>query len=120
MRALRLLIGASAVTYLFRCRRPRDPSYICVRYGSRDAVALRAGRGAHQASGLGCRQPGVSGSFTWTPIGPIRHPLAFDRLPRLAGYTIYLPPTISRRDEEGFSSYSVCPCHRAVAFTPPR
>src|SRR5215469_8975716 len=51
---------------------------------------------------------------------PIRHPLAFDRLPRLAGYTIYLPPPISRRDEEGFSSYSVCPCHRAVAFTPPR
>ena len=52
--------------------------------------------------------------------GPIRHPLAFDRLPRFAGYTIYLPPVISRRDEEGFSSYSVCPCHRAVAFTPPR
>ena len=74
MRALRLLIGASAVTYLFRCRRPRDPSYICVRYGSRDAVALRAGRGAHQASGLGCRQPGVSGSFTWTPIGSLRSP----------------------------------------------
>jgi len=74
MKALRLLIGASAVTYLFRCRRPRDPSYICVRYGSRDAVALRAGRGAHQASGLGCRQPGVSGSFTWTPIGSLRSP----------------------------------------------
>src|SRR5262249_57111150 len=74
MKALRLLIGASAVTYLFRCRRPRDPSYICVRYGSRDAVALRAGRGAHPASGLGCRQPGVSGSFTWTPIGSLRSP----------------------------------------------
>ena len=27
---------------------------------------------------------------------------------------------ISRRDEEGFSSCSVCPCHRAVASTPPK
>ena len=52
--------------------------------------------------------------------GPIRHPLAFDRLPGLAGYTIYLAPMISHRDEEGFASSSVCPCHRAVAFTPPR
>src|SRR5467141_3860285 len=29
-------------------------------------------------------------------------------------------PTISRRDEEGFSSCFACPCHRAVASTPPR
>ena len=39
---------------------------------------------------------------------------------RFAGYTIYLAPVISPRDEEGFASYSVCPCYRAVAFTPPR
>src|SRR5208283_5728775 len=52
--------------------------------------------------------------------GPIRHPLAVDRFPGCAGYTIYLAPVISRRDEEGFASYSVCPCYRAVAFTPPR
>src|SRR5262245_43446169 len=52
--------------------------------------------------------------------GPVRHPLAFDRLPGLAGYTTYLAPVISHRDEEGFTFYSVCPCHRAVAFTPPR
>src|SRR6516162_8501037 len=32
----------------------------------------------------------------------------------------YLAPAISRRDEEGFSSCSACPCHRAVASTPPR
>ena len=32
----------------------------------------------------------------------------------------YLAPAISRWDEEGLSSYSACPCHRAVAFTPPR
>jgi hypothetical protein len=34
---------------------------------------------------------------------PSRHPLVFDRLPGFAGYTAYLAPTISRRDEEGFS-----------------
>jgi hypothetical protein len=52
--------------------------------------------------------------------GPSRHPLVFGRLPGFAGYTAYLAPTISRRDEEGFSSCSACPCHRAVASTPPR
>jgi hypothetical protein len=52
--------------------------------------------------------------------GPIRHPLAFDRLPGSTGYTIYLAPMISHRDEEGFASYSSCPRHRAVVSTPPR
>src|SRR5271167_2330895 len=33
--------------------------------------------------------------------GPDRHPLAFDRLPVCAGYTIYPAPAISRRGEEG-------------------
>jgi hypothetical protein len=28
-------------------------------------------------------------------------------------------PSISRRVEAGFSSFSACPCHRAVALTPP-
>jgi hypothetical protein len=27
---------------------------------------------------------------------------------------------ISHWDEEGFSSCLACPCHRAVAFTPPK
>ena len=31
----------------------------------------------------------------------------------------YLAPPLSRRDEEGFSSGSMCPGHRAVAPTPP-
>src|SRR5215467_6550630 len=52
--------------------------------------------------------------------GPIRHPLAFDRLPGLAGYTIYLAPVISHPGREGFTNHSMCPCHRAVASTPPR
>ena len=50
--------------------------------------------------------------------GPIRHPLVFSRLPGVAGYTAYPAPPISRRDEEGFSSCSTCPCHRAVANHP--
>src|ERR1700688_3910168 len=37
---------------------------------------------------------------------PSRHPLVFGRLPGFAGYTAYLAPTISRRDEAGFSSCS--------------
>ena len=52
--------------------------------------------------------------------GPIRHPLAFDSLPSVAGYRIYLSPEISPRGKEGFSSCSVCPCRHAVATTPPK
>src|ERR1035437_9008258 len=52
--------------------------------------------------------------------GPIRHPLAFGPFPGVAGYKAYLPPAISRRGEEGFSSCLACPCHRAAAFTPPK
>jgi len=50
--------------------------------------------------------------------GPVLHPLVFGRLPGCAGYTAYLTPPLSRRDEEGFSSCSTCPGHRAVAPTP--
>jgi len=52
--------------------------------------------------------------------GPVRHPLAFDRLPGLAGYTTYLAPVISHPGRKGFTNHSMCPCHRAVASTPPR
>jgi hypothetical protein len=31
-----------------------------------------------------------------------------------AGYTAVLAPPISRWDEDGFSSCSACPCHRAI------
>ena len=55
------------------------------------------------------------------PPSPERRPaVAPDRFPGWAGYTIYPAPVISPRDEEGFSSCSACPCHRAVASTPPR
>src|SRR5437868_12075760 len=50
--------------------------------------------------------------------GPSRHPLVFGRLPGVAGYTAYLAPAISRRDEEGFSSCSACLV--TVPSLPPR
>ena len=45
---------------------------------------------------------------------PIRLPLAFGCFPGLTGYTAYLAPPISRRDEEGLSSCLARPCHHAV------
>jgi hypothetical protein len=51
---------------------------------------------------------------------PIRHPLAFGPFPGVTGYRAYLALAISRQGEEGFSSCLACPCHRAVATTPPK
>jgi hypothetical protein len=50
---------------------------------------------------------------------PRRHRLAFSRLP--GGCRLYgrLAPSISRWGEDGFSSCSACPCHRAIP-NPPR
>src|SRR4030095_8839800 len=63
-------------------------------------------------------------SASITPLlryyGPGRHRLAFGRFPGFAGYTAYLAPPISRWGEDGFSSCSTCPCHRAVPTTPPK
>src|SRR5512142_1000964 len=50
--------------------------------------------------------------------GPLRHPLVVSRFPGVAGYTAYPASAPSGRDEEGFSSCSMCPGRRAVA-TPP-
>ena len=47
-------------------------------------------------------------------FGPVRRPLAFGRFPGLPGYTAYLAPPISRRDEEGLSSCLARLCHHAV------
>ena len=40
--------------------------------------------------------------------------------PECSGYRAYLAPPLSQRDEEGFSSCSTRPCHRAVASHPAR
>jgi hypothetical protein len=52
--------------------------------------------------------------------GPGRRRLIFHRFPGFAGYTIYLAPPLSPWDEDGFTSCSACPCHRAAPTTPPK
>ena len=49
---------------------------------------------------------------------PSRRRLVFGRFPGRLGYTAYLAPPSSRRDEDGFSSCSTCPCHRAAPNHP--
>src|SRR6266849_3543921 len=82
-------------------------------------------RDATPAFGYGALHPSASGTSTRlntslpsAHYGPIRHPLAVHPLP-ISGYKVGLAPPLSRWDEEGFSSCSTCPCHRAVALTPP-
>src|SRR6516164_608667 len=104
-------VSAFALTYSLRLRSCKSmDAFVISSLPSRLRETLRT-EGPPRSAGV-------------TPLlryyGPIRHPLAFDRLPGWAGYTIYLAPVISHRGEEGFASYSVCPRHRAVAFTPPR
>ena len=71
-----------------------------------------------------CRTAGPYRSRDIAPLpryrGPLRHPLAFRPFPRCGGYRAYLAPPLSRRDEEGFSSCSTRPGHRAVANHPAR
>jgi hypothetical protein len=70
-----------------------------------------------------CVAAGLLGSPDITPVlryyEPIHHRLAVSHFPGVAGYMTYPPPSISRWDEDGFSSCSACPCHRAVPNTPP-
>ena len=65
-------------------------------------------RGITPAFGYSAPHPSAGGTLTLlihalpsAHYGPSRHPLVFGRLPGFAGYTAYLAPTISRRDEEG-------------------
>src|SRR5436190_19759089 len=46
--------------------------------------------------------------------GPSRHPLVFGRLLGVAGSTAYFAQAISRRDVDGFSISTACPCHLDV------
>src|SRR5690348_8772609 len=69
-----------------------------------------------------CRTAGFLRSADITPprryYEPIRHPLVVGLLPGAAGYKAYPASALSGRDEEGFSSCSMCPCTRAVANHP--
>ena len=67
--------------------------------------------------GLQLRSTGITPLRRYS--GPIRHPLAVRPLPRVPGYSLDMAPPLSRWGEEGFSSRSTCPRHRAVALTPP-
>src|SRR5215470_5128020 len=68
------------------------------------------------------RTAGPLRSTDVTPLpryyGPLRHPLVVGRLPGVTGYTAYPASALSGRDEEGFSSCSMCPGRRAVANHP--
>ncbi len=49
---------------------------------------------------------------------PSRHRLVCYRRPGCAGYTVAPAPSISRWDQDGFSSCSACPGHRAAPNHP--
>src|SRR5271165_1609014 len=104
-------LSASALTYILRLRSCKSmDAFVISSLPSLWSETL-------QTAGP-LRSTGVTSPQRYYEL--IRHPLAFDRLPGCAGYTIYPAPAISRRGEEGFSSCSACPCHRAVASTPPK
>src|SRR5262249_4649705 len=73
---------------------PHAPDMLTVRIQVIDGKGLSP---CQTLSLVGCspRSAGVTPLLRY--YGPIRHPLAFDRLPGRAGYTIYLAPVISHR-----------------------
>ena len=72
---------------------------------------IRAAEGLEPSGSKRCPAHTTGPSATLSPSA---------HFPGFAGYRTYLAPTISRRGEEGFSSCLACPCHRAVASTPPK
>ena len=111
-------------------RTPPRPAGISLRRAveSPPLVLQTAGRRYHDVPasplvGDVCEPVGPLRSTGITPLrryyGPIRHPLGVRPLPRVTGYSLDMAPPLSRWGEEGFSSCSTCPRHRAVAITPP-
>jgi len=78
------------------------------------APASHAARGIRAVGSLG------SSGITRLPryCGPLRHRLAFDRIPGGTGYTAYLAPALSHWDEDGFSSCSACPVSPCCPYHP--
>src|SRR3954469_5030337 len=62
----------------------------------------------------------LSNALLSAHYGPSRHRFAFDRLPGFRRLYDLLAPPVSQWGEDGFSSCSTCPCHRAVPTTPPK
>src|SRR5262249_30397172 len=95
------------------------------RVGGSIPSALPGQRGVTPAFGYGA--PHSSARAPYTPPNnalltthhePRRPRLVFGRFPGRPVYPTSLAPPLSRRDEDGFSSCSACPCHRAVPTYP--
>jgi hypothetical protein len=88
------------------------PSQVLQTNGRRCHLAL-ASRIAGRVTNS--RAPSLCGRYSASPLLRTRPtPSRLRPLSRVAGYTAYLAPPISRRDEEGLSSCLARPCHHAV------
>jgi hypothetical protein len=108
----------------FRVRIPETPVRFSLRLGVYlpSQVLQTDGRRCHAAlasrmagSVTNSRAPSLRGRYPASTLLRTRPtPSRLRPLSRVAGYTAYLAPPISRRDEEGFSSCLARPCHHAV------
>ena len=118
--------GTVDAEHLLRTLPPLPPSSSCISSGSglADCRAFLSEAPASHHCQRNCETAGSLRSLGVTPVHryckPFRHLLAFLPLPGLAGYRSDLLQSISLWDEEGFSSCSTCPYHRAVPTTPPK
>src|SRR5215472_6645327 len=98
-----------------------EPTRLCQSNKGGDQMNQKDDEVAHCGNDIKTRQALDFGPLLEFAMNrPGRHRLAFDRFPGFACYTTYLAPPISRWGEDGFSSCSTCPCHRAVPTTPPK
>ena len=88
------------------------PSQVLQTHGCRCHATL-ASRIARSVTNS--RAPWLRGRYPTSSLLPAHPtPSRLRPLSRFAGYTAYLAPPISRRDEEGLSSCLARPCHHAV------
>jgi hypothetical protein len=81
-------------------------------YQSTPAFRLDSDIVCSKAPSLHGRYAASSPLRAWPP------PSRLQSISRVSGYTTYLAPPIARWDEDGFSSCSTCPCHRAAPNHP--
>ena len=111
--------------HLLRTRQSLPSSSSCISSGSglADCRAFLSDAPASHHCQRNYETAGSLRSLGVTPVHryckPFRHLLAFLPFPGSAGYRSDLLQSLSLWDEEGFSSCSTCPCHRAVPTTPP-
>src|SRR5260370_33178258 len=111
--------------HLLHTIQPLPPSSSCISSGSglADCRALLSDAPASHHCQRNYETAGSLRSLGVTPVRryckPFPHLLAFLPFPGFAGYRSDLLQSLSLWDEEGFSSCSTCPCHRAAPTTPP-